>query len=267
MCLTGNFALALMVDPAVMAPVLSQPSLPFPFGKSRRAGLHLSDEDLAVAKSRGVPVLGLRFTGDRACPIERFDRLRAEFGELVRSRSRSTRRRATRSGSRRTHTRCLRFTSSTRTVIRPGRPSIARSHSSASALLRRERSPAATIRGPLDGSRCFDGGRGFARGGPGDECRRLLSTCLSVAVGQLDVRRTEDGCPPANRRPDCKPGSELWSKSALAVCDNSASSSSRSPAQALACGFASMVGTTATERGILPESGSGAGSGEAEGPH
>src|SRR5580698_4909007 len=29
MCLTGNFALALMVDEAVMAPVLSQPSLPF----------------------------------------------------------------------------------------------------------------------------------------------------------------------------------------------------------------------------------------------
>ena len=35
MCLTGNFALALMVDDAVMAPVLSQPSLPFPFGKER----------------------------------------------------------------------------------------------------------------------------------------------------------------------------------------------------------------------------------------
>jgi dienelactone hydrolase len=81
MCLTGNFALALMVDEAVMAPVLSQPSLPIGFGKSRRAGLHLSDEDLAVAKGRGVPVLGLRFTEDRACPGERFDRLRAEFGD------------------------------------------------------------------------------------------------------------------------------------------------------------------------------------------
>jgi dienelactone hydrolase len=82
MCLTGNFALALMVDEAVMAPVLSQPSLPFPFGKSRRAGLHLSDVDLAVAKGRKVPILGLRFTEDPACPKERFDRLRAEFGEL-----------------------------------------------------------------------------------------------------------------------------------------------------------------------------------------
>jgi dienelactone hydrolase len=82
MCLTGNFALALMVDQAVMAPVLSQPSLPFPFGKTRKAGLNISDADLAVAKGRGVPVLGLRFTEDLACPKERFDHLRAEFGGL-----------------------------------------------------------------------------------------------------------------------------------------------------------------------------------------
>jgi len=81
MCLTGNFALALMVDDAVMAPVLSQPSLPFPLGKSRREGLHLSDEDLATVKARRVPVLGLRFTRDRLCPGERFERLRAELGE------------------------------------------------------------------------------------------------------------------------------------------------------------------------------------------
>jgi dienelactone hydrolase len=81
MCLTGNFALALMVDSAVMAPVLSQPSLPFPIGKARRAGLHLSDEDLAVVKGRDVPILGLRFTGDPACPLERFERLRNEFGD------------------------------------------------------------------------------------------------------------------------------------------------------------------------------------------
>jgi dienelactone hydrolase len=83
MCMTGNFALALMVDPVVMAPVLSQPSLPFPLGRERRAGLHLSDEDLARVKERvagGCPVLGMRFTGDPACPPERFARLRAELG-------------------------------------------------------------------------------------------------------------------------------------------------------------------------------------------
>jgi dienelactone hydrolase len=84
MCLTGNFALALMVDPIVMAPVLSQPSLPFAIGAERRAGLHLSDEDLATVKERvagGCKVIGMRFTGDSLVPRERFDRLRAELGD------------------------------------------------------------------------------------------------------------------------------------------------------------------------------------------
>ena len=56
-----------MVDEAVMAPVLSQPSLPLPLGQSRRAGLHLSEESLAIAKTRDVPVLGLRFHRRQAC--------------------------------------------------------------------------------------------------------------------------------------------------------------------------------------------------------
>ena len=85
MCLTGNFALALMVDDCVMAPVLSQPSLPFPFGAERRAALHLSDEDLAVVKRRtgkeGCKVIGMRFTADPLCPPERFDRLESELGD------------------------------------------------------------------------------------------------------------------------------------------------------------------------------------------
>jgi dienelactone hydrolase len=83
MCITGNFALALMVDDALMAPVLSQPSLPFQLGAGRRAGLHVSDDALVTIKRRaasGVPVLGLRFTGDPACPAERFARLRQELG-------------------------------------------------------------------------------------------------------------------------------------------------------------------------------------------
>ena len=85
MCLTGNFALALMVEPVVMAPVLSQPSLPFPLGARRRRGLHLSDSDLAHLRQRvcqeGRKVLGLRFTNDRLVPAERFERLRAELGK------------------------------------------------------------------------------------------------------------------------------------------------------------------------------------------
>jgi len=84
MCLTGNFALALMVDDAVMAPVLSQPSLPFGVSKSHREALHLSDADLEIVKKRarqGCGVLGLRFTADPMCPGDRFDRLRRELGE------------------------------------------------------------------------------------------------------------------------------------------------------------------------------------------
>lgn len=84
MCITGNFALSLMVDPVVMAPVLSQPSLPFAIGRERRAGLHLSDADLAVVKQRtaaGVTVLGMRFTSDPACPGERFAHLRQQLGD------------------------------------------------------------------------------------------------------------------------------------------------------------------------------------------
>lgn len=83
MCLTGNFALALMVDETIMAPVLSQPSLPFGVTAAHRAALHLSDADLEVVKRRtraGCPVLGLRFTADPLCPGARFATLRRELG-------------------------------------------------------------------------------------------------------------------------------------------------------------------------------------------
>jgi len=85
MCLTGNFGLAMMVDDSVMAPVLSQPSLPFPFGAKRKAALHISGADLEIVKERiekrGCKVLGLRFTEDSMCPPERFETLRQELGE------------------------------------------------------------------------------------------------------------------------------------------------------------------------------------------
>ena len=83
MCLTGNFALALMLEPAVLAPVLSQPSLPFGISKAHRAALHLSDAELSTVRARaaeGCTVLGLRFTGDPMCPAARFETLRRELG-------------------------------------------------------------------------------------------------------------------------------------------------------------------------------------------
>jgi dienelactone hydrolase len=84
MCLTGGFALAMMVDDAVVAPVLSQPSLPFPVSRGRRRDLGVSDTDLVRIRERcaaGAEVLGLRFTGDRTSPGERFARLRDELGD------------------------------------------------------------------------------------------------------------------------------------------------------------------------------------------
>jgi len=84
MCFTGGFALAMMVDDVMVAPVLSQPSLPFPTSAANRRDLGISDEDLAVVKARaaeGTCVLGLRFTGDRASPPERFAHLREELGD------------------------------------------------------------------------------------------------------------------------------------------------------------------------------------------
>lgn len=83
MCFTGGFALAMMVDPAVAAPVLAQPSTPFPVGKARAADVNLSPEDLAIVKERaanGCPVLGLRFKSDMAVGT-RFETLTRELGE------------------------------------------------------------------------------------------------------------------------------------------------------------------------------------------
>lgn len=85
MCFTGNFALGLAVDPAVLVPVMSQPSMPFAVSKKHRADLHVAPDDLAAVKQRTIDedlcVIGLRFTSDVLVPGERFERLRLEFGD------------------------------------------------------------------------------------------------------------------------------------------------------------------------------------------
>jgi dienelactone hydrolase len=83
MCFTGGFALAMMVDTSVVAPVLAQPSLPFPAGRKRAADLNLSPEDLAVVKQRaaaGCAVLGLRYENDMPSG-GRFTTLTREIGD------------------------------------------------------------------------------------------------------------------------------------------------------------------------------------------
>jgi dienelactone hydrolase len=85
MCFTGGYALAMAADDRLLAPVLSQPSAPFPVTKQHRRTIDISRNDLDAVKLRcardGLQVLGLRFKGDRFVPAERFQFLRDELGD------------------------------------------------------------------------------------------------------------------------------------------------------------------------------------------
>jgi len=86
MCFTGGFALAMMTEPSMVAPVLSQPSLPMVAGdEGRAASIGMSPDEIACAKGRfeaeDLSVIGLRFKSDKLVPDARFDRYRAEFGD------------------------------------------------------------------------------------------------------------------------------------------------------------------------------------------
>jgi dienelactone hydrolase len=83
MCFSGGFALGMMVDEIMVAPVLSQPSLPFSIGKKRGADLNLSPDDAEVIAQRaaqGCQVLGLRFDQDKLVG-DRFTSLRELLGD------------------------------------------------------------------------------------------------------------------------------------------------------------------------------------------
>ena len=83
MCFTGNFALAMMTEPSVVAPVLSQPSLPL--GKKGAAMLGISPDEIACAKRRfadeDLSMIALRFCEDPFVPDARLDTLKATFGD------------------------------------------------------------------------------------------------------------------------------------------------------------------------------------------
>lgn len=84
-CFTGGFALAAAVDESVLAPVLSQPSLPLPLTPRQRRDPGLSEDELRVIEQRaateGLCALGLRFSEDLASPSERFATLKARLGD------------------------------------------------------------------------------------------------------------------------------------------------------------------------------------------
>jgi dienelactone hydrolase len=92
LCLSGGFVLSLMVDPSVIAPVASEPSLPLcPFRdlqKEAQAALGISPDELHQATNRshaeGIPLVGLRFKNDWICPGRRFETLKREFGDNFR---------------------------------------------------------------------------------------------------------------------------------------------------------------------------------------
>lgn len=83
MCFSGGFALGMMVDDIMLAPVLSQPSMPFSVGSARAGDLGLSPDDEAAVIQRatdGCQVLGLRFTGDKLVGT-RFQTLQDKLGD------------------------------------------------------------------------------------------------------------------------------------------------------------------------------------------
>ena len=86
MCVTGNFALTMALDPWVIAPVLAHPSFPLPLTRSKAAAVHATPEAVANARRRiheeGLKFLGVRFHGDKLfCRAARFATLRRELGD------------------------------------------------------------------------------------------------------------------------------------------------------------------------------------------
>jgi dienelactone hydrolase len=81
MCFTGNFALSMTLEPAVIAPVVNHPSLPF----DDPAGLELSDDDASALQQRfendDLRAIGYRFDNDRWCTGQRFAAYRALLGD------------------------------------------------------------------------------------------------------------------------------------------------------------------------------------------
>jgi hypothetical protein len=82
MCLTGGFALALVADDAVLAPIMAQPSLPFLVSQ---AALDLSDGDAAAVRGRigadrDYCALALRYADDRIAPKARIETIKELIG-------------------------------------------------------------------------------------------------------------------------------------------------------------------------------------------
>jgi dienelactone hydrolase len=84
-CFSGGFALAAAVDDSVLAPVLSQPSVPIALTAKQKRDPGLSEGEMKVIEKRaaedGLCALGLRFSGDPMAPAERFKTLKDRLGD------------------------------------------------------------------------------------------------------------------------------------------------------------------------------------------
>lgn len=84
-CFTGGFALAAAVDDSVLAPVMSQPSVPLPLTPKQRRDPGVSEAEMAKIQRRaaeeGLCVMGLRFSADPLVPGARFATLKSRLGD------------------------------------------------------------------------------------------------------------------------------------------------------------------------------------------
>ena len=80
-CFTVNFGLSMMMEPAMLAPVVCQPSLPL----DDPAGTNVAADELATVRRRlereDLTVMAYRFEGDRFCKAERFAAFSQALGE------------------------------------------------------------------------------------------------------------------------------------------------------------------------------------------
>lgn len=91
LCLTGNFALAMAADEHLLAPVVSEPALPFPvpWSPENRSALGLCETEETALRGRlqrGMEIAAFRFEDDPIVPLQRMNRLQevaAECGSRV----------------------------------------------------------------------------------------------------------------------------------------------------------------------------------------
>lgn len=81
MCFTGNFALTMMLEPSMLAPVLAEPTLPL----DDPAGIEMAPAELTAVRERlerdDLTVMAYRFKGDRFCKAQRFAAYSQALGE------------------------------------------------------------------------------------------------------------------------------------------------------------------------------------------